>query len=81
MGGQEDDGTPLRNSFQHEDVGPGAGQKRDPNLHEQYFGVADGGEDEPGPSNRGLGLYDSIRAEVAAKPVGHTREEDRGHWI
>ena len=78
VGGHSHDGTPLRNSF-HEDVGPGTGQVQDPNLHEQYFGVADGGEDLPGPSNRGLGLYDEIRAESAG--AGHTRDGDRGHRI
>ena len=80
VSGHEDDGTPLRNSFQHDDVGPGTDQVRDPNLHEMYFGVADGGEDTvPGPSNRGLGLYDQIRAESAT--VGHTRDDERGYWV
>ena len=79
VGGQENDGTPLSSSFQYEDVGPGTGQVQDPNLHEQYFGVADGGEDMPGPSNRGLGLYDQIRAESTG--AGPTRGDARGHWV
>jgi hypothetical protein len=61
--------TPLRSSFQRDDVGPGPAQVKDPNLHEQYFGVA--GEDEaedgrerghehevpmPGPSGVGVAV-------------------------
>ncbi|KAI9867995.1 MAG: hypothetical protein M1823_009092, partial [Watsoniomyces obsoletus] len=53
-----EDGTPLRSSFQggRDDVGPGDGQLQDHDLHEQYFGVADGGEDDV-PVRNGLGLY------------------------
>jgi hypothetical protein len=69
IGGQEEDGTPLRNSF-HEAVGPGADQVQDHNLHEHFFGVADGGEDHvQAPSSRGLGLYDEIRAESSNRRV------------
>lgn len=51
-----DDGTPLRNSFQREDVGPGPNQYQDHDLHEQYFGVADGGPDMHGASGHSPGL-------------------------
>ncbi|RMZ75743.1 hypothetical protein DV737_g5154, partial [Chaetothyriales sp. CBS 132003] len=47
LGGHDSDGTPLRDSFhQHDEVGPGQGQIRDPNLHEQYFGVGEEEEDD-----------------------------------
>jgi hypothetical protein len=89
------DGTPLRSSFQRDDVGPGAGQVQDPNLHEQYFGIADGGEDEAvgtggGPS-QGLGLYENQHPlQQHHTPTlnyphpqasGGEREEERGHWV
>jgi hypothetical protein len=43
----DDQGTPLRSSFQRDIVGPGTGQVQDPNLHEQFFGVDDDDDDEP----------------------------------
>ncbi|KAK4947809.1 hypothetical protein LTR10_013317 [Elasticomyces elasticus] len=50
--GGSKEGTPLRNSLQREDVGPGQGQVQDPNLHEQFFGVDDDLDDDlPGPSD------------------------------
>ena len=75
VGGDDEDGTPLRTSFQREDVGPGQDQIQDPDLHEQYFGVADGGEDAPGPSHHGLGLYDNQH------DSGQISEDERGHWV
>ncbi|KIX96111.1 uncharacterized protein Z520_08366 [Fonsecaea multimorphosa CBS 102226] len=42
--------TPLRSSFQREDVGPGPEQVRDPNLHDQFFGIDEEADDLPGPS-------------------------------
>lgn len=49
-----EDGTPLRSSFQQDHVGPGRDQVQDHDLHEQYFGVADGGPDDiAGPSHHG----------------------------
>lgn len=53
MAAGSEQGTPLRSSFQREDVGPGRGQVQDPNLHEQFFGVDDDLDvdaDLPGPS-------------------------------
>ena len=93
-----EDGTPLRDSFhQRDDVGPGEGQMQDPNLHEQYFGVADGGEeyDRAGPSH-GLGLHGegsghhtpqlgvpnpSNMQSYAQRMEGHGREDERGQWV
>ncbi|KAI1622474.1 hypothetical protein EDD37DRAFT_651749 [Exophiala viscosa] len=51
--GGSKEGTPLRSSFQREDVGPGRDQVQDPNLHEQFFGVDDEDIDGdlPGPSD------------------------------
>jgi hypothetical protein len=69
-----DDGTPLRNSFQRDDVGPGEGQVQDHNLHEQYFGVADGGEGTPRFGQQGLGL-----GEGGYRDSG--REDERGEWV
>ncbi|EXJ95967.1 hypothetical protein A1O1_01092 [Capronia coronata CBS 617.96] len=50
-------GTPLRTSFQHGDVGPGTGQVRDPDLHEQFFAVGDDTDQLPGPSAQNV-YYD-----------------------
>jgi len=76
LGEAGEQGTPLRNSFQREDIGPGKGQVKDPNLHEQYFGIADEGEDDvpviAGPSSRPQG--------VAYQPP-HVVENDRSHWV
>jgi hypothetical protein len=47
-----EDGTPLRSSFQRDDIGPGPNQTQDHDLHEQYFGIADGGPDIAGPSHQ-----------------------------
>lgn len=78
-GGYED-GTPQRASFQHDEVGPGADQVQDHAIHEQYFGVADGGQGEvpiiAGPSGAGLGVYQG-------SPVhdhGYKPDEEHGHW-
>ncbi len=74
--------TPLRSSFQRDDVGPGPAQVKDPNLHDQFFGV---GEDEdalPGPSN--VGVADSYYpAEIGEHGHGQLRvhENERGHFI
>jgi hypothetical protein len=73
--------TPLRSSFQRDDVGPGPAQVRDPNLHEQYFGVGDDDE-PPGPSEIGVahgGYYPN-------EPVpGHgqlrVHDDERGQFI
>lgn len=72
---ENEDGTPLRNSFQEgrEDVGPGFDQVQDPDLHEQYFGVADGGEGLT-PRSRGLGLSGSQRNSRFID------EGERGSW-
>ncbi|KIW72245.1 hypothetical protein PV04_00453 [Phialophora macrospora] len=52
--------TPLRSSFQRDDVGPGPAQVRDPNLHEQYFGVGEAEPEHemplPGPSGIGVAV-------------------------
>ena len=90
-----DDGTPLRDSFQRDDVGPGEGQLQDPNLHEQYFGVADGGEDERPEQSAGLGLYhdgdysgthtpqsrEPQHPHQQTQAPGGIREDERGHWV
>jgi hypothetical protein len=52
--GGGDDGTPLTGSFQRDDVGPGPDQVQDHELHEQYFGMADGGG---GEGYRGSGQF------------------------
>ncbi|KAJ9605112.1 hypothetical protein H2200_010502 [Cladophialophora chaetospira] len=77
-GDRSEQNTPLRNSFQRDDVGPGPAQVKDPNLHDQYFGV---GEDEdalPGPSNIGVaqGYYPG---EVGAIEHEHGHGQLRGH--
>ena len=52
VAGGSEQHTPLRNSFQREDVGPGQDQVQDPNLHEQFFGVDDDIDGNlPGPSD------------------------------
>ena len=71
---ENQDGTPLRNSYQdREDVGPDFDQVQDPDLHEQYFGVADGGEGLT-PRSRGLGLSGSQRNSRFVD------EGERGSW-
>ena len=71
---ENEDGTPLRSSFQErEDIGPGFDQVQDPDLHEQYFGVADGGEGLT-PRSRGLGLSGSQRNSRFVD------EGERGSW-
>ncbi|KAJ9503703.1 hypothetical protein H2202_000842 [Exophiala xenobiotica] len=85
-----DQGTPLRNSFQREDVGPGTGQVQDPNLHEQYFGVdddpdADAYHGVSGPSD-GQHQYHQPQAVGVAHgqphvPQVHVQDYERGHFI
>jgi len=49
---EEEEDVPLSGrSLPRDDVGPGQGQSKDPFLHEQYFGVASSGLEEPGPSS------------------------------
>ncbi|ETI29122.1 hypothetical protein G647_01575 [Cladophialophora carrionii CBS 160.54] len=63
-GANSEQNTPLRSSFQRDDVGPGPAQVKDPNLHEQYFGVSGDSEDEraehghgvPFPGTSGVGV-------------------------
>jgi len=85
-----DQGTPLRNSFQREDVGPGTGQVQDPNLHEQYFSVDDDPDADAyhglsGPSDGAahvpclwLGAGDTDADHV---PQVHVQDYERGHFI
>jgi len=68
--------TPLRSSFQQDHVGPGPEQVRDPNLHEQFFGVGDE-DDLPGPSG-GHG-YDP--EDYQAHVQHHVQEHERGDFI
>lgn len=74
--------TPLRSSFQRDDVGPGPAQVKDPNLHEQYFGVEDGDE-LPGPSNIGVANGGYYPTEGEHAPHGQLRmhEDERGQFI
>jgi hypothetical protein len=76
--GHGEDGTPLRNSFQRDDVGPGEGQVQDHNLHEQYFGVADGGEGARFGGQQGLGLGEGGGYRDRD---GDGREDERGEWV
>ncbi|RMZ88523.1 hypothetical protein DV736_g4240, partial [Chaetothyriales sp. CBS 134916] len=75
LGGHESDGTPLRDSFhQRDDVGPGLGQVRDPNLHELYFGVDDEEEDSDDPHNRvaiAAAGVDYIAGPSSSTPTAH----------
>ena len=75
-----EDGTPLRSSFQRDDVGPGPGQMQDPDLHEQYFGIADGGPDMAGPSH----YTDQRHSGQHAGPSQtgqHTQDDERGYFV
>lgn len=67
-----EEGSPLRTCFhpERDDVGPAHDQVQDPDLHEQYFGVAHGGEHTP---RSGLGLYEHPSANVS--------QEERGRWV
>jgi hypothetical protein len=84
-----EDGTPLRSSFQHDDVGPGADQVQDHDLHEQYFGVADGGPDAPvhqyhqyGGGGQGYeGEVGQRHAGSGSAAQGGIREDERGHFV
>lgn len=82
-GGSEQN-TPLRNSFQRDEVGPGPAQVQDPNLHEQFFGVGEDDDALPGPSNIGVanGYYPG---EDGAPQHGHGQlrghDDERGHFI
>lgn len=77
-GGSEQN-TPLRSSFQKEEAGPGTGQVKDPNLHEQYFGVEDEGVDDlPGPST---GAATGYYTPDHPHPQHQVNEEERGHFI
>lgn len=67
---EEEEDVPLSGrSLPRDDVGPGQGQAKDPFLHEQYFGVASSGLEEPGSSS--LAPH--------AEPSAHPDEE--GHWV
>lgn len=68
-------GTPLRTSFQREDVGPGTGQVRDPDLHEQYFAVDDDTDHLPGPSGHDLYYDHNLHGR------NHASDEDMGGFI
>ena len=75
-----EDGTPLRSSFQRDEVGPGPGQTQDPDLHEQYFGLADGGFDMAGPSHQYSDHRDSGPHAGPSQP-SHVRDDERGHFV
>jgi hypothetical protein len=88
-GERSEQNTPLRNSFQRDEVGPAPGQVRDPNLHEQYFGVGDE-DDLPGPSGgHGFDFEDHGRPQPYYQPDQQTgqgkgptvHEEERGHFV
>ena len=78
-GGTSEQGTPLRSSFQRDDVGPGPAQVKDPNLHEQYFGVGDDPDEVSGPSN--IGVAHEFYPTEAQRGHGQLREDERGHFI
>lgn len=73
-GGSEQN-TPLRSSFQRDDVGPGTGQVRDPNLHEQYFGPEDEADDLPGPSGGNMYYGEDQRGQL------RVNDDERGHFV
>jgi hypothetical protein len=75
-GGPEQDITPLRSSFQQEAVGPGTGQIKDPNLHEQYFGGDDEVNDLPGSADGQYPYYhDDQRGQL------HMQDYERGRFV
>lgn len=81
-----DDGTPLRSSFQRDDVGPGDDQIQDHNLHEQYFGVADGGEGVDmtpryGQGQQGLGLSGDSARGSQYRDREDVDVDERGDWV
>jgi len=73
--GVSEQGTPLRSSFQREDVGPGTGQVRDPNLHEQFFGLGEDEDELPGPSGGHEYYAEDQRGQL------HVREQEKGGFI
>lgn len=73
--GGSEQGTPLRTSFQQEDVGPGSNQVRDPNLHDLYFGVDERPVVAPGPSTTNGQYYDQ---QARLHP---TEDETKGNFI
>ncbi|OAP62231.1 hypothetical protein AYL99_04434 [Fonsecaea erecta] len=77
-GGSEQN-TPLRSSFQRDTVGPGPEQVRDPNLHDQYFGVGDEVDDLPGPS----GGHEYYPEHHQQHGLGQLRmpDDERGNFI
>jgi hypothetical protein len=79
--GTPEQNTPLRNSFQRDDVGPGPAQVKDPNLHDQYFGVGDDPDEVPGPSS--IGVAHGYYPPEAQHGHGQLRvhEDERGQFI
>ncbi|KIX00506.1 uncharacterized protein Z518_10646 [Rhinocladiella mackenziei CBS 650.93] len=85
-GENSEQNTPLRSSFQRDDVGPGTGQVQDPNLHEQYFGV--GGDvdvdmdDTEGADHREDGLVGPSAVGAVGVPHGyeHGYEHGQGYY-
>lgn len=75
--GESEQGTPLRNSFQQEVVGPGTGQVQDPNLHDQYFGVDTDVNDFPGADDGQQEPYyhDEQRGQL------HMQDYERGRFV
>lgn len=84
--------TPLRSSFQRDEVGPGPEQVRDPNLHEQYFGVGDDPDLDglPGPSHPGASAVPNLSNYPAPAPEQYHaqthpqfrfQDDERGQFI
>lgn len=73
--GGSEQGTPLRNSFQNDEVGPGTNQVRDPNLHDLYFGVDESPGVASGPSTTNGQYYDQ------QERLHRTEDETKGNFI
>jgi len=73
--GGSEQGTPLRNSFQNDEVGPGTNQVRDPNLHDLYFGVDESPGAMSGPSTTNGQYYDKQAR------MQRSEDETKGNFI
>ncbi|KIV94195.1 hypothetical protein PV10_01984 [Exophiala mesophila] len=68
--------TPVRHSFQRDDVGPGKNQIQDPNLHELYFGIDEDSDDKPSVNQTNGQYYDQ---QARMQNPSLTLGEEQGH--
>lgn len=70
--------TPVRHSFQRDDVGPGKNQIQDPNLHNLYFGIEEDSDEKPTANQTNGQFYDQ---QARMQDPSLTLGDEQGHMM